>query len=215
MNKETTLNILIVTDQQSNFWFKQLKEYYFVSYFDNSFDLKENLDKQVSQIILLDENSLGFNNTIFNLHSIGQDYDCNCIVITDCNVEAKLFEYLRFGIKGFCHTDISTELLRKAITVVSEGGVWIERRVTHYILDHLYEQGYEPHQQIMDLSKLTEREYEIAGLVAIGGNDKIIARKLGISNNTVKNHLRNIFHKIKVSDRLQLALLFHGIEIKH
>ena len=62
-------------------------------------------------------------------------------------------------------------------------------------------------------SELTMRESEIASCVAKGKCDKIIARDLEISPNTVKNHLRNIFNKLQISDRFQLALVFHGITL--
>ena len=54
---------------------------------------------------------------------------------------------------------------------------------------------------------LTAREQEVLGLVAEGMPNRIIARHLGISENTVKNHLRAVFAKLDVADRTQAALL--------
>ena len=53
---------------------------------------------------------------------------------------------------------------------------------------------------------LTEREREVLGLVADGMPNKLIARRLGISERTVKGHLTHIFQRIGVTDRTQAAL---------
>jgi DNA-binding NarL/FixJ family response regulator len=54
--------------------------------------------------------------------------------------------------------------------------------------------------------EMSEREREVLGLVASGLANKLIARKLGISEKTVKGHLTAIFHRLGVSDRTQAAL---------
>ena len=54
---------------------------------------------------------------------------------------------------------------------------------------------------------LTVREHEVLGLVAEGMPNRLIARRLGISESTVKNHLRAVFAKLDVADRTQAALL--------
>ena len=53
---------------------------------------------------------------------------------------------------------------------------------------------------------LSTREREVVGLVCQGFRNKEIAEKMFISEQTVKNHLHNIFDKLGVSDRLELAL---------
>jgi DNA-binding NarL/FixJ family response regulator len=55
-------------------------------------------------------------------------------------------------------------------------------------------------------SPLSQREREIVALVAQGFKNKEMAEKMFISEQTVKNHLHNIFDKLGVSDRLELAL---------
>ena len=56
------------------------------------------------------------------------------------------------------------------------------------------------------IDTLTAREIEVLKLVVIGGSNKDIADKLGISERTIKNHISNIFKKINVSDRTQAAV---------
>ena len=59
---------------------------------------------------------------------------------------------------------------------------------------------------------LTEREQEVACLVADGASNKAVARQLGVTERTVKDHLSHIFSKLQVHDRVQLALHVHGVE---
>ena len=58
---------------------------------------------------------------------------------------------------------------------------------------------------------LTEREREVAQLAAIGDSNLTIADALGITERTVKAHLKAVFEKLQVADRLQLALRVHGV----
>ncbi|MES9812798.1 MAG: helix-turn-helix transcriptional regulator [Candidatus Thiodiazotropha sp.] len=60
------------------------------------------------------------------------------------------------------------------------------------------------------LSKLTDREREIAQLVGSGDSNKVIAKKLDITERTVKAHLSSIFRKTSTKDRLQLGLLINS-----
>jgi DNA-binding NarL/FixJ family response regulator len=68
--------------------------------------------------------------------------------------------------------------------------------------------------QALDAARLTPRESEIASFIARGKCDKAIARDLNISPHTVKNHLSRIFAKLQISDRFQLAMIYHGIQVK-
>ena len=58
---------------------------------------------------------------------------------------------------------------------------------------------------------LTEREREVAHLAALGESNLAIAGALGITERTVKAHLKAVFEKLQVADRLQLALRVHGV----
>ena len=60
------------------------------------------------------------------------------------------------------------------------------------------------------LANLTRREYEIATLVGNGESNKQIARRLDITERTVKAHLTEVFRKLDVADRLKLALIVKG-----
>ena len=144
-------------------------------------------------------------------------FDQRIIVITSEFDPDNLYKLFKQGARGFCHPTTSDERMVKAINAVDRGELWIERNLTGYlmsklILDRIIQSDVVPNKKLIG-SELTMRESEIASCVAKGKCDKIIARDLEISPNTVKNHLRNIFNKLQISDRFQLALVFHGITL--
>ena len=97
-------------------------------------------------------------------------------------------------------------LFRSAIRKVAGGEIWLDGRVTARVIRSLADPRAAGGRGRNDASGLTPREREIAALVGQGYKYREIAEMLSISEQTVKNHLRNMFHKLGVSDRLQLAL---------
>jgi len=138
------------------------------------------------------------------------------IFITDQDDMPGLYRLFEKGARGFLPADISTDLLIKAIHAVENGEFWMGRKLTGYVMNKLIleKTGREEEIQGQPLKQcLTSRESEVAQCIAQGKCDKLIARDLNISTNTVKNHLRNIFTKLQISDRFQLALIYHGIKL--
>jgi DNA-binding NarL/FixJ family response regulator len=144
-------------------------------------------------------------------------FEQRIIVFTSEQEQANLYKLFALGARGFCHPTISNELLIKAIKVVEDGELWIGRNLIGYlmsklVLDRARKSSTASVQSLNDCD-LTARESEVIGYVAKGKCDKVIARDLGISPNTVKNHLSHIFAKLQISDRFQLALIYHGIKV--
>lgn len=128
---------------------------------------------------------------------------------------AKELAALAAGAMGCCSPDLEFEQVRRILNIVEDGGVWISNAALPQLLQRLRSKtGAVPmapmpvdaHDGDADLSELTHREREIARMVASGDSNKIIARKLNITDRTVKAHLTTVFQKLNVRDRLQLAL---------
>ena len=123
---------------------------------------------------------------------------------------------LAAGASGSCKSDLLPEKTRQILNTVQDGGIWISSSALPHLLQRLKrleamnkkspETGNKNGAH-GNMSSLTPREREIVDLVANGDSNKIIASKLNIADRTVKVHLSVIFQKLKVSDRLQLALL--------
>lgn len=127
-------------------------------------------------------------------------------------------QFVRSGACGILTRDTSSEMLVKGIRKVCAGELWVDRRTTAEAMRQMVDARAAlplPRGGANErgTSALSKREREIAGLVAQGFKNKDIAARLFISEQTVKNHMHNIFEKLGVSDRLELALLtiHHGL----
>jgi len=127
---------------------------------------------------------------------------------------------LAAGAAGSCGPNLMPDKIRQILATVGDGGVWISSAALPHLLQRLkrWENTTEPGQvkkangeHVDSMAGLTPREREIVNLVAKGDSNKIIARELNITDRTVKAHLSIIFQKLKVNDRLQLALLANKI----
>jgi DNA-binding NarL/FixJ family response regulator len=142
--------------------------------------------------------------------------DTHVIVIenqTDRAIEQNAL--FKAGAHGFCMDDIPDALLGKAVQLVLDGDYWVQRRLITQVIDELAsEQRNMPTRSNFDdslVDTLTPRELQVARMVHMGGNNKIIARELDISERTVKAHLSAIFRKLDIKNRLNLALYFSEI----
>ncbi len=119
-------------------------------------------------------------------------------------------EAIRLGCSGIVPKNTSTELLLKSIRKVHAGEIWLDRMSTADVIRRLSKKGAGNAAARQGLreqgASLSTREREIVGLIAQGFKNKDMAERLFISEQTVKNHLHNIFDKLGVSDRLELAL---------
>jgi DNA-binding NarL/FixJ family response regulator len=120
------------------------------------------------------------------------------------------------GAHGFCAVDIQPGLLRKAAHAVCNGEIWVPRQLITQLIGELARDGgkvkLNPDSAgAKSVERLTPRELQVAQMVHLGGNNKMIARELEISERTVKAHLSAIFRKLEIENRLHLALFFNEI----
>ncbi len=128
------------------------------------------------------------------------------LILTACEDQKKLAEAMQLGASGVVLKTTPTELLMEAIQHVLDGEIWLDPQVSADLIRNLVTPPPPNRRSRDDLCGLTPREREVAALVGQGYKYREIAAMLSISEQTVKNHLRNMFHKLGVSDRLQLAL---------
>jgi DNA-binding NarL/FixJ family response regulator len=136
--------------------------------------------------------------------------EARVIMLTAAPDEQEGIAALKAGARGYCDRDIEPLLLLKAVGVVLEGEVWVGRKLIPHLLDELAtarEQervgSSEPDRR---LERVTPRERQIVDLLSAGASNKEIAKRLNVTERTVKAHLTAIFRKLGISGRLQLAL---------
>jgi len=125
------------------------------------------------------------------------------IVLTASEDEAAVVQAMRMGTAGIVLKQTATDLLIKSIRKVYDGEIWLDSRMTTAVMKE-FSAPAPVHEPIKTV--LSAREREVVALVCQGFRNKEIAEKMFISEQTVKNHLHNIFDKLGVSDRLELAL---------
>jgi two-component system nitrate/nitrite response regulator NarL len=113
---------------------------------------------------------------------------------------------LQLGARGIVFKETATELLYKCLRTVADGGYWVGHEQMDDIMQIAVTPRRGPADEVGPVSRLTRREMEIIGVVVEGATNKDIAATFGVSEQTVKNHLSNIFDKLGVSTRLELAL---------
>jgi DNA-binding NarL/FixJ family response regulator len=135
------------------------------------------------------------------------------IMLVNEEVKEDFFETVRQGCCGIVPKQTSTELLIKSIRKVHSGEFWLDRKSTAQVIRRLTKRSSGVPMNANSRPGLREtsgvlsvREREIVALVAQGFKNKEMAERMFISEQTVKNHLHNIFDKLGVSDRLELAL---------
>ena len=139
------------------------------------------------------------------------------LIVIEGDADGDIDQHALFktGVHGFCKQDISAALLCKAVQLVLEGEYWIQRKLITQVISELAKDAStitsRPDGADDSLiNTLTPRELQVARMVHMGGNNKMIARELEISERTVKAHLSAIFRKLDIENRLHLALYFSG-----
>ena len=134
----------------------------------------------------------------------GQSEQTRVILVTEGENEHDVVRAMRLGARGVVWKQSASALLLKSIRKVYAGEIWLDNRMTAELIDAFKKSSDAGVRREKPL--LSPREREIVQLVAQGFRNREIAEKLFISEQTVKNHLHNIFDKLGVSDRLELAL---------
>jgi DNA-binding NarL/FixJ family response regulator len=128
------------------------------------------------------------------------------IVVTAQISQAESVKAIKDGARGIILKHAASEFLIKGIRKVFEGELWADTSTMTRVVESLSQKYRGDRDSERDRKELSQREREVVGLVASGCRNKEIANKLFISEQTVKTHLSNIFQKLEISDRLELAL---------
>ncbi len=121
--------------------------------------------------------------------------------------EALLFQALKAGAKGYLSKDASGTNVAKAIRMVHQGELWLERRLIAKLVETENLVALDKRRRGARAEVLTSRETEILRQLASGATNKEIGNSLSISEKTVKSHLSNIFRKLQITRR-QEAILY-------
>ena len=132
------------------------------------------------------------------------------IILTISDEEEDLFEAIRAGASGYLLKDIPLYEVAEAVRAVDGGQSLINPSMAGKLLTEfatLARRDGEARAQEVPAPKLTDREMQVLKLVARGMNNRDIAKELFISENTVKNHVRNILEKLQIHSRMEAVMV--------
>jgi len=136
----------------------------------------------------------------------GDSADTRTIVLTGQVDKRQILEALQLGARGVVLKDAVVAHLSACIRAVMQGQYWLEGRPVQNLVQVLRDLTAQTAPPPRKTFGLTARELEVVTLITEGSTNKLIAETFGISEETVKRHLTNIFNKIGVGNRLELAL---------
>ena len=211
MIKNTMMNYLMIASSRQerlDVWKQGLDDFVSTVVLRDRMDaMGEFVARTKPKVLLLDFDLVGANG-IFDLRKVCAE--TRTIIIGSEISENVEWDLLKAGVRGCCRSESNPKLLRQVIEAVQQGELWIRRALTCRLIDELGKttaknQAYR--ESLGMLNKLTQREYDIAIRVGNGESNKQIANACGITERTVKAHLTEVFQKLGVSDRLNLALV--------
>jgi DNA-binding NarL/FixJ family response regulator len=129
------------------------------------------------------------------------------VMLTISDEEADLYEAIKAGASGYLLKEISIDEVATAIRAVAGGQSLISPSMASKLLTEFASMiKRSDERQQVPAPRLTDRELEVLKLVAKGFNNRTIAEELFISENTVKNHIRNILEKLQLHSRMEAVV---------
>ncbi|HEK1032813.1 TPA: two-component system response regulator NarL [Proteus mirabilis] len=165
--------------------------------------LAEELDPD---LILLDLNMPGMNGfeTLDQLRL--RSLSGRIVVFSVSNYSDDLITALKRGADGYLLKDMEPEELLAALKQAAAGKMVVSPTLTPILAQSLREDRSEGER---DIDQLTPRERDILKLIAQGLSNKMIARKLDITESTVKVHVKHLLKKMKLKSRVEVAVWVH------
>jgi DNA-binding NarL/FixJ family response regulator len=127
------------------------------------------------------------------------------LMLTVSDEEEDLYEAIKAGATGYLLKEISIEEVANAIRSVTTGQSLISPSMASKLLNEFNNLAKQAQQKVL-APKLTDRELQVLKLVAQGLSNREVAEELFISENTVKNHVRNILEKLHLHSRMEAVV---------
>jgi len=156
-------------------------------------------------VVLMDLSMPSLDGVAATRQIVARDPTSRVVVLTSFSEVGRIFEALDAGAIGYLLKDSQTDELVSGIRAAARGESPLAPKAAREVIAR---------RRSSPADQLTERELEVLVLLARGNPNKVIARRLEISEKTVKNHITSIFQALGVSDRTQAALWAqrHGVE---
>lgn len=164
------------------------------------------VEKLKPDLVLIDLNMKGMNGLQTLTQIKEKKVESRCIVLTVSDAQDDLLEALRAGADGYLLKDMEPEDLCSNLKKAMSGVTVLHESLAEILKNALMHPTLSRSEEV----SLTEREREILECLTKGLNNKTIARALGISDTTVKVHIKHLLSKLKLTSRLEAAVWAHN-----
>lgn len=149
-------------------------------------------------VVLMDLSMPGIDGITATGQIVAAHPGAHVLVLTSFSDQSRILDALQAGAEGYLLKHSEPEVILAGVREIVAGGSPLDPKAARVLLTNRRSPGPE--------TKLTDREQEVLDMVGAGLPNKTIARRLGISERTVKAHLTNVFQRLGVTDRTQAAL---------
>lgn len=206
-------NLILASSDQARpaFWKQGLNGFVSTTLIIDRLDaLRDDVVRIKPAVLLLDFDLLKLNDLIGASNLNGLCAETKVIVLSGAISEDVEWDLLKAGVRGCCQNDIKPQFIKQVVVAVHQGELWMRRTLTCRLIDELGKttsknKAYRASLGL--LNHLTQREFDIAVRVGNGDSNKQIAESCAITERTVKAHLTEVYQKLGVTDRLNLALI--------
>jgi DNA-binding NarL/FixJ family response regulator len=139
-----------------------------------------------------------------------EDGSMKVLILTTFDTDEYVLDALRAGASGFLLKDVRADELVHAIRVVAAGDALLAPSVTRRLLDTYLGDGLPSPEQAQGLDVLTPAERTVLTLIGLGRSNAEIAAELFVADTTVRTHVRHIFEKLDLRDRVQAVVFAYS-----
>ena len=158
-------------------------------------------------VILLDVRMPNINGSQVLQQLRSDDIKIPIVMLTTSDEEQDLISSLRNGAQGYLLKDMEPDELVNALKEIVSGKTIVAPELATVLAKVVQQGDTEQPEEITPFSVLTPREHEILCLLAEGLSNKVIAKNLGISDGTVKLHVKSILRKLEIHSRVEAAVM--------
>jgi DNA-binding NarL/FixJ family response regulator len=175
---------------------------------DEAVQLVERLEPDV---VLMDVRMPGVDGIEATRRIVAAGSAARIVILTTYDVDEYVFSALRAGASGFLLKDVRPPDLTEAVRVVARGDALLAPGVTRRLLDRFAGVLPDGATRPSDLEELTEREVEVLRFVALALSNAEIAKRLVLTEATVKTHVSSVLRKLGLRDRVQAVVYAYDV----